>query len=213
MSEEAAPLEASIELLVQYEAKDVAKRVRGSVPFDDLVQWGRLGALEARTRYDPRRGVHFKAFARHRVRGAIFDGLRIMGLLSRRTYDRLRREAIDEDVLGEPTPMPEGGPTREQDAKVAYQAILELATSRLADMASQPDSPEVAYANEDAIYKLRRAMQSLDAEERRAITAIYDFNETGDSGAQMAQRQGTSRSRISRVHRRALKRLRRVLQV
>ena len=213
VSESTAPLEASIELLVQYEAKAIVKLVRGAVPFDDLVQWGRLGALEARSRFDPRRGVHFKHFARHRVRGAIFDGLRTMGLLSRRTYHRLREEALNEEVLGEPPPAPEGGPTRTHDAKIAFQAILDLATSRLVDMAAQPDTPEEAYANEDAIYKVRRAMESLNAEERRALAAIYDFNETGDTGAQMARRQGTSRSRVSRVHRRALERLRLVLQV
>lgn len=213
MVDDGAPLEASIELLVQYEAKDVARLVRGAVPFDDLVQFGRLGALEARTRFDPRRGVHFKDFARHRVRGAIFDGLRTMGLLSRRTYHRLRREALDEEVLGDPVPPPEGGPTRAQDAKVAFQAILDLATSRLVDLAAQPETPEEAYTHEDAIYKVRRALKTLNEEERRAIAAIYDFAETGDSGAEMARRQGTSRSRVSRLHRSALKRLRQVMQV
>lgn len=54
----------------------VASRYRGlGLPFDDLVQEGVLGLLDAIDRYDPSRGTKFEAFARFRVRRAIRNAL------------------------------------------------------------------------------------------------------------------------------------------
>lgn len=206
------PLDAAIEELIAIEASVVARQLRsGAVAFDDLLQWGRLGALEARERFDPRQGVHFKVFAKLRVRGAIFDGLRTMGLLSRRTYARLRQQVVDEQILGDPQPEPTGGPTREDDARVVFDAILDMATSRLVAMEAEQPDVESAYAREDAIYKVRKAMKALPDDERRAVRAVYDFSDRGDSGARAAARAGVSRSQISRRHRKALQKLRRMM--
>jgi RNA polymerase primary sigma factor len=54
----------------------IASRYRNlGLPFDDLVQEGSLGLLEAINRYEPRRGVSFDAYARFRVRRAIRNAL------------------------------------------------------------------------------------------------------------------------------------------
>jgi RNA polymerase primary sigma factor len=54
----------------------VASRYRDlGLPFDDLVQEGALGLLEAIDRYDPSRRVAFQSFARFRVRRAIRNAL------------------------------------------------------------------------------------------------------------------------------------------
>jgi RNA polymerase primary sigma factor len=56
--------------------RDVASRYRNlGLPFEDLVQEGSLGLLEAIDRYDPCRGVAFDAYARFRVRRAIRNAL------------------------------------------------------------------------------------------------------------------------------------------
>jgi RNA polymerase sigma factor for flagellar operon FliA len=208
------PLDAAVEELIGHEARAIHAQLRtGAIAFDDLQQMGRLGALEARQRYDPRQGVHFKLYARLRVRGAMFDGLRTMGLLTRREYAHLRQRAIDEQVLGDPQPDPAGGPTRENDAKIMFDAILDLATARIAAMEEVQESAEVEYEQHDVIYRVRRAVQALPESERRAIRAIYDFAEKGDSGAKAAARFGVSRSQISRRHQKALEKLRRMLQL
>lgn len=211
----ASPLDPAIEEVVDYEARQVMREITdGVVQISDLRQWGRMGALEARERFDPRYGVHFKDFARHRIRGSMFDGLRGMGMLSRRTYERLRRAAIDEELVGDPTPEPAGGPTREQDAQIAFQAILELATSRLAAVACDPvTTPEEGYVRQDTIHKIRQAIDILSDDERRIVRAVYDLDDKGDSGAQLADRSGVSRSAISRRHRKILHRLRRLLKI
>lgn len=210
-----APLDPAIEEVVECEARrTMAQVTEGVIQLDDLCQLGRMGALDARQRFDPRHGVHFKDFARHRIRGSMFDGLRSMGLLSRRIYARLRQDAIDEQLVGEPVPDPPGGPTRESDARIAFQAILELATARIVALEEPPpESQEDALVERDTIHKVRQAVQQLSEAEQRVVRAIYDLDETGDSGAQMADRAGVSRSSISRKHRAILERLRRLLKV
>lgn len=51
---------------------------------DELVQWGVVGLLEARERFDPSRGKPFSAFATRRIRGAMIDSLRRDGNQARR---------------------------------------------------------------------------------------------------------------------------------
>ncbi|HYW76225.1 MAG TPA: sigma-70 family RNA polymerase sigma factor [Gammaproteobacteria bacterium] len=51
---------------------------------DELIQWGVLGLLEARERFDPSRGKAFGAFAERRIRGAMLDSLRRDGNQARR---------------------------------------------------------------------------------------------------------------------------------
>jgi len=56
--------------------RQVASRYRGvGLPFDDLVQEGSIGLLEAIDRFDPRRQPCFEAFARFRIRRAIRNAL------------------------------------------------------------------------------------------------------------------------------------------
>jgi RNA polymerase sigma factor (sigma-70 family) len=52
-----------------------AYRGRG-VPYDDLVQEGTLGLMQAVERFDPARGVKFSTYAAWWIRGALTDALR-----------------------------------------------------------------------------------------------------------------------------------------
>src|SRR6516164_5871726 len=74
--------------------RSIAAKIKEQMPreieFDDLVAYGMQGLLEAAERYDNRHGVSFTTFAYYRVRGAIFDGLRGMGWLSRGEYARYK---------------------------------------------------------------------------------------------------------------------------
>jgi RNA polymerase sigma factor for flagellar operon FliA len=62
-------------------ARRVASGVMGRVPshgmeWADHVQNAQIGLLEAMSRFDSRRGVDFMGFAKPRVRGAVFNGIR-----------------------------------------------------------------------------------------------------------------------------------------
>jgi RNA polymerase primary sigma factor len=50
-------------------------RGRG-VPYDDLVQEGILGLMQAVERFDPSRGVKFSTYAGWWIRGALIDAVR-----------------------------------------------------------------------------------------------------------------------------------------
>ena len=60
--------------------RSIASRIRRSLPkhvaFEDLLQSGLVGLLDAIAKYDPRRQVPFQGYATFRVRGAILDSLR-----------------------------------------------------------------------------------------------------------------------------------------
>ena len=86
---------------VETEARRMQRRLgphlRGFVGEDDLVSWGSLGLMEAARRYEPSRGVPFQHYARHRVRGAMVDGLREAHETPQRLY---RARVADEGEAG-----------------------------------------------------------------------------------------------------------------
>src|ERR1700689_3403809 len=59
--------------------KVIAARMRGSLPgfvdFDDLVQAGTLGLMDAARKFSPEKQIAFSVYAKHRIRGAILDSL------------------------------------------------------------------------------------------------------------------------------------------
>jgi len=61
---------------VRYIARRIHDRLPPHVPFEDLLQAGALGLIDALHKYDPDKKVQFKSYARHRIRGAILDSLR-----------------------------------------------------------------------------------------------------------------------------------------
>ena len=58
---------------------------------DDLIAYGAKGLLDAASTFDEARGVPFIAFARHRIRGAMVDGIRAQCWFSRRAAGWPRR--------------------------------------------------------------------------------------------------------------------------
>ena len=67
--------------------KRIALKIRRHLPahveVDDLTANGVLGLVDAVAKFDPSKGVKLETYARHRVRGAILDGLRRADTASR----------------------------------------------------------------------------------------------------------------------------------
>src|SRR5580692_1510632 len=59
-------------------AGKIKKTLAKEIEFEDLVEYGMIGLLEAAERYDAAMGANFMTFAYYRIRGAIYDGLRGM---------------------------------------------------------------------------------------------------------------------------------------
>lgn len=71
-------------------ARQVKKSVSPRIELDDLIAYGMTGLLEAAERFDEKQGASFTTFSYYRVRGAIYDGLRGMGWVSRSEYQKIR---------------------------------------------------------------------------------------------------------------------------
>jgi RNA polymerase sigma factor for flagellar operon FliA len=68
----------------------MVRRLPSSIEFDDLVQSGTVGLMEAAVRYDCRDGSTFATYASQRIRGAMIDSLRRSDWGSRSMRRRLR---------------------------------------------------------------------------------------------------------------------------
>jgi len=78
--------------------RQVAKTVSPQVSVDDLFSYGVMGLIDAIERFDVRRATPFERYAVKRIKGAIYDGLREMGMLPKVIYGR-RKRADDTENL------------------------------------------------------------------------------------------------------------------
>lgn len=153
-------------------ARDVYLRLRmRGTEWGDFVQNATVGLIEATDRYDPDRGVEFRTFARHRVRGAVFNGLRLILL------DQMPRSEGPRAV--ERARSLEDG-TDDGDALETFVALtVGLGIGHLLDTASLPyapasqSTPYVAVEQEQAYERLRSAVDGLPERERMVLTLHY----------------------------------------
>ena len=189
-----------------------------SVDLDELVAFGFRGLLEARDRFDSTRGVQFNTFAYYRVRGAIVDGIRDMAYLPRRAHARLRAaEAQDEivETLGESLHAPTAPSARsgEEAAREIDQTLGKLAASYVLSSLGHgeddgPVQPEELVVHKARAEELRTAVEDLPEREKALVTGFYFEGRRFD---EIADELGISKSWASRLHTKALERLRHAL--
>jgi RNA polymerase sigma factor for flagellar operon FliA len=202
------------EFIRQYEpfVRGIVKHTRAQLglecDMEDLVAFAFEGLLEARQRFDASRGVQFKSFAYYRVRGALLDGVRRMAYLPRRAYARLKAaEAVDLD--GEPAAETQAGATA-GDAEQALRA-LDGALGRIAaaySVAASADAgadPEHSLLAREQRERVQRALAVLPEQELFLIRGHYVDGRNFD---ELAAELGLSKSWASRLHTRALGRMR-----
>jgi RNA polymerase sigma factor FliA len=171
----------------------------------DCVQNALLGLMEAIDRFDLDRGVAFQPFARLRVRGAVFDGLRVLrsshleldcGPSYRAAAAKERVESLNEDSDADPL-----------EAFIATTVGLGLGF--LLDMQSMPGriQPPDAYAELEKAQLSASISESLEQlpERDRSIVILHYYHQL--SFVEIADQLGISKGRISQLHKRALERL------
>lgn len=218
-------------------ANKVKKSVAREVLFEDLVEYGMIGLLEAADRFDPKQNVTFMTFAYYRIRGAIYDGLRGMGWMSRSEYARARFEERANQYLGElaeheggavpPVPGTKADPTAK---KAAHASALEHVVSNLASAVhglaavyvTTMDSAQLALIKDDrtpaaeeslaldqARALVRDTIRKLSDQERQLLEMYYYKDMSlQDVGAKL----GLSKSWTSRLHARVIEKLHRMLE-
>jgi RNA polymerase sigma factor for flagellar operon FliA len=197
--------------------QSLARKLAAQLPWverDDLVSAGREGLIQAAQRFDPSRGVAFSTFAYYRIRGAMFDGVRRAGAIVQ-GVPRSRGSAFAEraDEYLEPRAADPPPPDATAAAEKLATMVADLSTSYLLcasrDVADEPDSSipdpsQVAEAREE-LSIVRRRMARLPEAEQKLLRLMYFEDLTMlDAAAQL----GMSKGWASRLHARALERLR-----
>lgn len=190
-------------------ARSVHRRVWAyPVDLEDFVQNAKVGLLEAMSRYDPDRGIAFQAFAKPRIRGAVFNGLK--AVLGDRPTPR------DESRLKARLHSLQSVHDGESDAfETVVNAIADLGLGLLLDEAAQNhgasgNAEGYAYARASEVEaRLATALERLPKRLALIIRAHYyehiQFQE-------LASNLGITKGRVSQLHRAGLERLRILVQ-
>jgi RNA polymerase sigma factor for flagellar operon FliA len=204
-------------------AGKIKKSLAKEIEFDDLVEYGMVGLLEAAGRFDPRYGANFMTFSYYRIRGAIYDGLRNMGWVSRNEYARYRFEERANTYLGNLADRQAGSvgdenKTVEDEVNELADTVQSLVTIFVTSLEGMEglqvedvDAAPIDITVGDAQMKryVREALSRLPEQERNLLTMYYfkemSLQEVGDA-------LGLSKSWTSRLHAKAVEKLSRILR-
>ena len=212
--------------LVRSLAAKARRSLPASVEYDELVNLGTTGLLEAAERFDPKHGAQFSTFAYYRIRGAIQDGVRHMGWLTRTQWRRHKlqqhsdiylAELAERDAAaraGRCAAAPAATRAREQAAARLAEALSGVAAvfvTSLEEVAPEGLADDESAAADDVLQQqqttaaVRGALAKLPEKERHFIEQHY-FAEQSLKDAGLAL--GLSRSWACRLHARAIDLLR-----
>ena len=219
---------AKKELIEQYTpfvrsiAAKIKKGLAKTIEFDDLIAYGMTGLLEAAERFDPKMGANFMTFSYYRIRGAIYDGLRGMGWVSRTEYQKIRFEERATQYLENMASREVvGGDTNksvEDNIEELANQVSQLFTIYVTSLEAMEDLQvedkermpiDERFADVEMKAHVKEAMQRLP-EADREIIQLYYFKEM--SLQEVGNKLGLSKSWTSRRHAQAIDRLTRILQ-
>ena len=195
--------------LVRSVANKVLKAIGGDHDPEELVCMGQHGLVQAAQRYDPARGAAFSTFAYYRIRGAIFDGLRQTGWLSRREYVRYCAGA-NAQLQNRAERDPGPGSTQAERVADLANTLGDLAAIFVTSLSAQPQEPPARGAvdsleqvcRNETRQAVRRAVDQLPERERRILQLHYFEDQTL---TEAGQSMGLSKSWTSRLHARAVR--------
>jgi RNA polymerase sigma factor FliA len=210
--------------LVNSIAAHVQKSLAVHVELDDLIHAGMMGLFDAATKYTSDKEVAFGAYAKHRIRGAILDGLRQLDWASRDLRKRykqveakrkelaetLKREATDPEIaaaLGLDT-------RRWQALMVDFRNMGSAASLTRAERedeqplqdapCSPAHGPDQVFARSEMRNQLGFALQSLPKRYQEVVTMYYEQDLTMK---EIGNLLGVNESRVSQIHKSALVRM------
>lgn len=176
--------------LVEFLARGMGRYIDPSFQ-GDVYGFGVIGLMDAIDRFRPEVGARFETYASLRIRGAMVDGLRSLQWLPRGARRRPSK------VIDKVVPI---------DFQTACTPVGMLLTDTLADPLEEPPIAdlELAADHEEVV----EALDTLPERERRVVTEhYYGQRALAEIGADM----GITESRVSQLHRRALRMLEVVL--
>ena len=209
-------------------ARRMASSMPHSIDISDLVQDGMIGLMDAAHRFDASRGIKFETFAERRVRGAMIDALRRdawpRGVRRQRREIEAAREKLRHQLGGEPSlsdlaahlGADETSLSRTITRISTIEATSPLTTPDVVDEAnlppvmvpSEPAAPDAEYEQHEVEDRVRAAIAALPVRERKVVRMYYYGESTmKEIGLEI----GVNESRVSQLHARAVRRLRKLL--
>jgi RNA polymerase sigma factor for flagellar operon FliA len=201
-------------------AAQVRKQFNAMLEMDELVSYGQVGLLEAAERFDPKVGANFLTFAHYRIKGAIFDGLRKMGVLKGSEARQASAAAGANAYMGNLSDRDSGsnrGSSADDDVREISSAVAGLAMV----FATSLEGTEGLQLSDEALpaderleleqmkSRVRAAIEKLPEKERKLLQGYYFQAKTlEEAGAEIGQ----SKSWASRLHARAVDRLKEILE-
>ena len=202
-------------------ALEVIRGLPPNVELDELISCGYLGLVEAAERFDPRYGATFQTFAYYRIKGAIYDGLRKMGPLSRTEYARYRFAANASDIVQSALDDDQGHVSvgLGVDDEIAATTgliddllpvfLLSLDEENAPVIVDNTPNAEVLLEKRDLIAYTRTLVAQLQEDDRFVIEQVYFKNRPL---VEIAKELNISKSWGSRLHARAVKHLRELME-
>jgi RNA polymerase sigma factor for flagellar operon FliA len=204
-------IESYMPLARRIAAKVFSLRIDQSIAFDDYLQYGRVGLMEAVDRYDASRNVSFEAYSIHRIRGAILNGIgHETEVAAQREFWRGRMPERIDSLLNASSKPPE---------RASLQDLIDITVGLALGLVLDPDegepiddtvhsNPYAATELEQISRALRACVQQLPQREREIIEEHYFAHLEFQS---IAERLSLTKGRVSQLHARALALLREML--
>jgi RNA polymerase sigma factor for flagellar operon FliA len=212
--------------------KAIAIRVHENLPvhvdLDDLIHAGVLGLFDAVDKYDSGKNVAFQAYAKHRIKGGILDSLRQMDWASRDLRKRQKQvETVTRDLstkLGRsPNDMEvarEMGVSmqrwRHMQLDLRTVSVVSSTTApdqdadRAQEFAAAPDyQPDRMCERNQLQMTLARALETLPERYQKVVFLYYTNDMTMK---EIGDLLGVNESRVSQIHKTALKKMAVALQ-
>jgi RNA polymerase sigma factor for flagellar operon FliA len=204
--------------MVLHLAKKISQSLPFSPDFEDLVAYGQLGLVEASERFDSTRGNSFGTFAFYRIKGAIYDGLREMGTISRSRSFRFAANANDLLMTEvDDTTYNAGAATIDDEVKSIEKLVdslipiyfLSLDAEGAMEVRDETAFTPADFEQQDLLASVKRVLDEIEPEEGEMLRKIY-FQHI--SMTDLAVQMGVTKSWVSRLHARAIKHLQAALK-
>ena len=204
--------------LVRSIALQVKAKLPAHIELDDLIGYGSIGLMEAIRSFKTGQGTTFKTFAYYRIRGAMYDGLRKIGWLSRSAYAEHKFRQKANELMQSHTVSAENAMKRSLSAEAGdLKALLQdmvpvclLSMEAVERLLSDQNSatPEHDLLEKQTREQLGLALDSLEERERLLIQYYYFEDMTLDDAAKKLE---ISKSWASRLHLKVLVRIKEFL--
>jgi RNA polymerase sigma factor FliA len=215
--------------LVKYVAGRVAVGMPNNVEFDDLVGFGVFGLIDAIEKYDTEKNVKFKTYAVTRIRGAIFDELRLIDWVPRSVRQKTREVETTisslEAQLGRTASDQEIASAMGLDETEYMKVIQKISGTSIislndlwysgdendkvsiGDSIESPSSmnPDVMVVNEEIRRVIVDAINELPEKEKKILVLYYYEDLTLKDIGRVLQ---VTESRVSQLHTKAVLHLR-----